>query len=258
MTPNQEPMTGPMLAVITSAEQSTPLLGLTDADLVRREAGLRGDRVETLLLAPGDSYEGILEKAAELHAGLLVLGPGDEWLDLTSRSGRLIRHTDLPVLIARQSPATGPIVVGTDFSDSSRPALVAALAEARARPAQIIVAHVVGAGAMPMGGDPTGAAMSAIDFDAVLEATQAQLHKLIADAGPDVEARVLTGGTSVSLIELAKQTAARLIVVGAHGRTGIGRLLIGSTAEAVARGASCSVLIVRLHPRHEDAAAKSA
>jgi hypothetical protein len=36
-----------------------------------------------------------------------------------------------------------------------------------------------------------------------------------------------------------------LIVVSSHGRTGLGRILFGSTAEAVVRHASCPVLVVK-------------
>ena len=37
----------------------------------------------------------------------------------------------------------------------------------------------------------------------------------------------------------------KTIVIGTHGRTGLSRLLLGSVAEGVARGASVPVLLVR-------------
>ena len=37
-----------------------------------------------------------------------------------------------------------------------------------------------------------------------------------------------------------------LVVVGTHGRTGLVRLTLGSTAEQVLERAPCSVLVVRL------------
>jgi nucleotide-binding universal stress UspA family protein len=39
-----------------------------------------------------------------------------------------------------------------------------------------------------------------------------------------------------------------LIVVSSHGRTGLGRILFGSTAEAVVRHAPCPVLVVKPSP----------
>jgi hypothetical protein len=44
---------------------------------------------------------------------------------------------------------------------------------------------------------------------------------------------------------MAAHIDADLIFVGSHGRRGLERLLIGSVAERVVRGASCPVLVVR-------------
>ena len=47
------------------------------------------------------------------------------------------------------------------------------------------------------------------------------------------------------VVELAKRIKPDLIVMGTHGRTGLGRLLMGSAAEQVMRNALCPVLTVR-------------
>jgi nucleotide-binding universal stress UspA family protein len=44
---------------------------------------------------------------------------------------------------------------------------------------------------------------------------------------------------------VAREINANLIVLGTHGRTGLARLLMGSTAEQVVRKASCPVLTVK-------------
>jgi nucleotide-binding universal stress UspA family protein len=59
---------------------------------------------------------------------------------------------------------------------------------------------------------------------------------------------VTTGSAGTALIEIASERKADLIVVGTIGRTGLRRALLGSVAETVAKGAPCSVLIVRRHP----------
>jgi len=43
---------------------------------------------------------------------------------------------------------------------------------------------------------------------------------------------------------VAAEVDASLIVMGTHGRTGLGRLLMGSVAEQVVRRAACPVLTV--------------
>jgi universal stress protein A len=51
---------------------------------------------------------------------------------------------------------------------------------------------------------------------------------------------------------VAKERGVDLIVFSSHGRTGLGRILFGSTAEAVVRHASCPVLVVKPPQKEED------
>ena len=50
---------------------------------------------------------------------------------------------------------------------------------------------------------------------------------------------------SEQVIEQAKSWNADLIVIGTHGRRGVGRLMLGSDAEEIVRGAPVPVLVVR-------------
>jgi len=69
--------------------------------------------------------------------------------------------------------------------------------------------------------------------------------KMLAEAGFKVSTLVLTGDAKTMILDEAADWPADLIVVGSHGRKGIGRFLLGSVSEAVARHAACSVEIVR-------------
>jgi len=60
-----------------------------------------------------------------------------------------------------------------------------------------------------------------------------------------VSLHIAAGDAAQVLVEVAVDVEANLIVVGTHGRTGVGRLLLGSVAEQVVRKAPCSVLTVR-------------
>ncbi len=61
----------------------------------------------------------------------------------------------------------------------------------------------------------------------------------------NVGRRTLMGPPALTLIEAAEEGNYDLIVMGTHGRTGLPRLVMGSTAEKVVRGAPCAVLTVR-------------
>ncbi|PSH04149.1 MAG: universal stress protein [Acidobacteria bacterium] len=68
----------------------------------------------------------------------------------------------------------------------------------------------------------------------------------LAEAGFSVSTSVVTGDAKTVIIEEAAQWQADLVVVGSHGRKGLGRFLLGSVSEAVARHTNCSVEIVRI------------
>jgi nucleotide-binding universal stress UspA family protein len=56
---------------------------------------------------------------------------------------------------------------------------------------------------------------------------------------------VRVGHPATLIDQVAQEWRAELIVVGSHGRGGLGRVLLGSISEAVVRHAACPVLVVR-------------
>jgi nucleotide-binding universal stress UspA family protein len=56
---------------------------------------------------------------------------------------------------------------------------------------------------------------------------------------------LLSGYPATEIIGLAKEKKIDLIVMGAHGLTGLAHVLFGSTADRIVRKAPCSVLAVR-------------
>jgi nucleotide-binding universal stress UspA family protein len=72
------------------------------------------------------------------------------------------------------------------------------------------------------------------------------LADAVAEVGPEVPVSLTaTGGDPADqILRYAGLHPIDLIVVGTHGRTGVGRALLGSVAERVVRGARCPVLVV--------------
>ena len=71
-------------------------------------------------------------------------------------------------------------------------------------------------------------------------------------AGLDLEELIVHGEAASEIVRVARERKVDLIVIASHGRTGLGRILFGSTAEAVVRHAPCPVLVVK--PPQEDEA----
>lgn len=63
----------------------------------------------------------------------------------------------------------------------------------------------------------------------------------------DPELVIRRGVEEAEIVKYADEQNGDLIVMGTHGRRGVGRLLLGSTAEQVLRRANCPVLTVREH-----------
>ena len=83
---------------------------------------------------------------------------------------------------------------------------------------------------------------------AVREAEEylAGVVKRLADKGiKRVETHVWYGAAPAAIVEAASGPKADLIVMSTHGRSGLGRLVLGSVAESVLRGTTAPILIVR-------------
>jgi nucleotide-binding universal stress UspA family protein len=118
------------------------------------------------------------------------------------------------------------IAAAVDETDSAARAVREAVAIARDTRAELLFLHV--------GGDAAGE--NALAWAAAL-ARQAGVQGRTARVAAD-------GGVGSTIVREADRWGADLIVVGRHNRTGVGRLLLGSVAESVARAAEVPVLLV--------------
>lgn len=59
------------------------------------------------------------------------------------------------------------------------------------------------------------------------------------------EYRLEEGAVAEGILRVADETKCDVIVLGTHGRSGLGRILMGSVAESVLREAKCLVLTVK-------------
>jgi nucleotide-binding universal stress UspA family protein len=129
----------------------------------------------------------------------------------------------------------------TDFSPASSAAFHVACALARDYTARLVVLHVKPPDLIYGDGYVLPPHPEVVRVE-----LQGQLNRLQApDPAVPLE-RVLKEGDVVrEILHAAGEVHADLLVLGTHGRTGVGRLLMGSIAEAVLRRAPCPVLTVR-------------
>ncbi|NPV53742.1 MAG: universal stress protein [Firmicutes bacterium] len=72
-----------------------------------------------------------------------------------------------------------------------------------------------------------------------------EAREAASERGIALETRVVPGHPADALARFAEEEDCDLIVVGARGRSGVVRYILGSASEAIVRYAHCSVLVVR-------------
>jgi nucleotide-binding universal stress UspA family protein len=134
------------------------------------------------------------------------------------------------------------ILVALDGSSLAESALSTAIEMARVGEVTVILFRATGLDDM-IGTDPRG-----VEADGVREATEylgRVAERLTAAGVRKVVRSVWHGPAAAAIIEAARLMRVDLIVMTTHGRSGIGRLIWGSVAESVLRGAPASILLLR-------------
>lgn len=142
------------------------------------------------------------------------------------------------------------ILVAVDGSDSSLHALRKAIELAKGLSATLRVIHVVEMGWLPVGIDPgvDVEAMTAARRKAA-ETVMSTVREIVQASGYEAETAVLETQTPaqhvvVAIMDEISRWAAKLLVIGTHGRRGFKSLLLGSVAEQMTRLAPIPLLLI--------------
>ena len=141
------------------------------------------------------------------------------------------------------------VLAAVDLSEESTQVLEKARAQADQAGAKLSVVSVVKPLTQVYGGiDVAPLAGSAVSFEEqAIEQAEKQLRELASRYGVEADdTHTILGAPAHDIRELAGQLGVDLIVIGTHGRHGLG-LLLGSTASAVLHGVERDVLAVRVH-----------
>lgn len=133
------------------------------------------------------------------------------------------------------------ILCPTDFSEPSKVALEAAESIARQCHAPLTVLHVAEFSAVVAA---EGVLWQPMDYDE--DAVRRELAEIKpTDPAVAMEYAFVRGFAAEEILRVATEGKFDLIVIGTHGRTGLGRLIMGSVAEEMIRKAPCPVLSVK-------------
>jgi len=203
----------------------------------------------TVVIDRGDAADAILRTAEACHCGLVVAGVArDEALGrlaLGSTVARLVRRSAVPVLVVRERGHRPyrRVVVATDFSESSRHALEAAVRFFPHRAVTLFNAYDA-----PMAGLASDAAAFRDQFRAGA-ARDGEAFLKSADLGGwhGSKPRVLIehGEPDRILYDYASEEDVDLVALGTHGRSALFEVLIGGVAQRLLATLPCDTLVVR-------------
>jgi nucleotide-binding universal stress UspA family protein len=109
--------------------------------------------------------------------------------------------------------------------------------------ATLILLRAAEAATLP-GVDPTDAQVTVVrEAEEYLKTVAVRLRE---DGVPGVRTSVWYGAAAPSILEAARMANPDLIVMSTHGRSGIGRLIVGSVAESVLRGTRTPIFLIRI------------
>lgn len=217
----------------------------------------------------GDPGKVIKTVCEEEHARVLVMSTHGRsgigrWV-YGSVADEVLRHATVPVLLVPPHTVvpwpgnTGSrpmrVLVPLDGSDLSEAALPAAQELASVLKASLVLMQVVPLPVATYPYDP-GLAYYAFDPEAQLAEARAYLESVaqpLVAAGMDVQVHTESGFPAPAIAAAAREKVADVIVMATHGRSGLARLMLGSTTTGVVQQASVPVLLVRpLEVRNEE------
>jgi nucleotide-binding universal stress UspA family protein len=203
----------------------------------------------------------------ELSADLLVMtshgrgGIRRAWLG--SVADQLIRTSEVPILIVQaqereqgRAVNLGEMMVPLDGSPLAEAVLEPVVALARLWDAEISLIQVVSPVVLtsdPLLPFPNGY------YDQIMQMRREAAQDYIRDVAERLReagvkasgVAVMGGGVAETLLDLARPDRVGLIATATHGRGGVRRLVLGSVADKLVRGAGVPVLVVR--PRGKSA-----
>lgn len=212
----------------------------------------------------GQPAEEILHYAKEVQADLIALCTHgrsglSRWV-FGSVADKVLRGATCPVLLVRVRAAVEPgsvrhqrILVPLDGSALAEAALPHVRALIRPGQTQVYLVSVLTTGlgdrtVALLTTSPPGLRLSTTALSRAQVELQSYLRGVAArlrEAGATTQIEVREGNPAEEILACAQEIQAGLIVMNAHGLSGMSRWVYGSVADRVLRGASCPVLLVR-------------
>ncbi len=202
---------------------------------IKTRAEKEGLRCETLFHESADAWRVIVEEAAERNVDMIIIGRhGRKGLAkalMGEDAAKVIAHAPCKVLVVPKAARIEyrNILAATDGSAHSNAAVTEAIAIAKRCGSHLI-------------------ALSSMRDVSERQEAEEYANKAAEQArkeGVSAEAVTPVGKSFNAIVETAGGRGVDLIVMGTYGKTGVKKLIMGSSTEKVIGTAGCAVLVVK-------------
>ncbi|MCZ7605404.1 MAG: universal stress protein [Planctomycetota bacterium] len=240
------------------ASLSKELMSGAEEALNKVKVPVKNAKLNRYLLSGSPARE-IADHAKRHKADLIVIGTHGHGavarFFLGSVADRVVHESDCPVIVTKapmgkikhakkRNKPFERILFPTDFSDTSKRALDAAVAMTEDMDAELFVLHVIDDSLISTHVEEERhiilKELRRHALDEMRKQLPAELMKNFETIGA-----VKRGDPGKQIASYAETHHCDLVVMGTHGRTGVERVLIGSVADKVVRRANCAVYLVR-------------
>jgi len=202
---------------------------------IKKRVSQEGLSCQTTLLHGNEPYRLIVNEAAEKKIDMIIIGrrgrSGIMKVLMGQVAAKVIGHAPCKVLVVPRAARIEcrKILVATDGSEYSIAAASEAIGIAKRCGSDIITVSVA-------------------HSDIELKRAETNVGTIVEMAQKDsipIEALTPIGRSDDVIVEIAGGRAVDLIVMGTYGKTGLKKLLMGSSTEKVIGHAACAVLVVK-------------
>ncbi|MCA1973004.1 MAG: universal stress protein [Caenispirillum sp.] len=225
-------------AVAPQKARDIEAAALAVLERIKAQAAAAGIACETVVRHGDQPHREIVAEAEADNSDVIVMGRrgrrGLARMMVGDATAKVIGEARASILVCPKAAGmfSKRIILGTDGSRFSDAAAICAAALARRAGMPVTVVGVM----KPAFGEARRA-----EAKAAVERVVAHF----AAEGLAAEALLAEGLPDEVIVGAAAARGADLIVVGSHGRTGVARLLMGSTSERIIGQATCPVLVVK-------------
>ncbi len=230
----------------------------TKLSKIASEISAKGIQLKDHIVVHGVPFEKIIDEVETHDYNVIIAGKSSKTESAVYGPGttvdKLIRKNEVPVWVVKSEPAKPikKIVCPVDFSPSSQRALDNAITLSRRFKAELSILHIY---------TPVNYSSIWYEIDSIHENEKLKLQReqefndFLKDYDlTDVTYQTVTleGEVHTKVINYIEQNDIDLLLMGATGRTGLSRLLLGSTAVKVTRVAPCNFVTTKTRDITDD------